>query len=227
MHYYQHHIGDFTRDTANLDDHQLATYMRMIWAYYADESPMPDDCERIAFAVRSNEKTVGLLLQHYFTLTPDGWRHNRCDREINEYRSKAEKARNSANARWKNANALPAQSERNANEPVFDANQEPRTKNQEPKEKNIAAKAPVTVKPEGVSESTWADFTQHRKIKKSPITATALSGISREATKAGWSMEEALAECCLRGWVGFNAEWVSRRGNPQGQQQTGNGRREL
>lgn len=143
MHYYQHHIGDFARDTANLDDHQLATYMRMLWAYYGDENPLHDDCERIAFAVRSNEKTVRLLLQHYFTLTPEGWRHSRCDREIQEYKAKADKARNSANARWKNANALPPHSERNANEPVLDANQEPRTKNQG-KEEEANASLPAT-----------------------------------------------------------------------------------
>lgn len=228
MHYYQHHIGDFARDTANLDDHQLATYMRMLWAYYGDETPLHDDCERIAFAVRSNEKTVRLLLQHYFTLTPEGWRHSRCDREIQEYRAKADKARNSANARWKNANALPPQSERNSNEHVFDANQEPITKNQE-KAKNTVAKAPVVQKPEDVSQSTWDDFQRHRKTKKANITETALSGIRREAVSAGWGMDEALAECCVRGWTGFKADWVQRRGQAQAaaQSQPGGGRREL
>lgn len=135
MHYYQHHIGDFIKDTANLNDHQIATYMRMLWGYYTDESPFEDDCESIAFAYRSDEKTVRLLLKHYFILGEDGWRHSRCDREIADYKSKAEKARASANARWKNANALPTQNERNTGASDSDANQEPRTKNQEPKEK--------------------------------------------------------------------------------------------
>lgn len=108
MHYYQHHIGDFIKDTANLDDHQLATYLRMIWAYYTDEKPFEDDCESIAFAMRSDEKTVRLVLKHYFVLGADGWRHGRCDKEIAAFRAKGEKARNSANARWKNANASAA-----------------------------------------------------------------------------------------------------------------------
>lgn len=139
MHYYPHHIGDFIKDTANLDDHQLATYLRMIWAYYTEETPMHDDCESIAFAMRSDEKTVRLLLKHYFFLEDDCWHHARCDREIEVFHGKSEKARNSANARWKNANAKRAHSERNANEPVFDANQEPRTKNQEEAKSNASS----------------------------------------------------------------------------------------
>lgn len=132
MHYYQHHIGDFIKDTTHLDDHQLATYLRMLWAYYTSESPITGDFEDIAFAMRTDEKTVRLLLRHFFTEAPDGWHHTRCDKEIADYHSKAEKARNSANARWKNADAMRTHSERNPNEPVFDANQEPRTNNQEP-----------------------------------------------------------------------------------------------
>lgn len=134
MHYYQHHIGDFIKDTANLNDHQLATYLRMIWAYYTDEKCFTDDCGGIAFAVRSDEETVRRLLAHYFVQTPDGWEHPRCEREIGLYREKAEKARNSANARWKNASAMRPHSERNANEPVLDANQEPRTKKKKDQE---------------------------------------------------------------------------------------------
>jgi uncharacterized protein YdaU (DUF1376 family) len=135
MHYYQHHIGDFLKDTANLDDHQMATYLRMIWSYYGSEKPFDDDCEGIAFAVRSDEKTVRLILKHYFELTENEWHHNRCDREIAQYHSKAGKARDSANARWKNAKAMRTHSERNADEPKNDANQEPITNNQDKDQK--------------------------------------------------------------------------------------------
>lgn len=135
MHYYQHHIGDFLKDTANLDDHQLATYLRMIWTYYGDEKPFEDDCEGIAFAVRSDEKTVRLILKHYFELAEDGWHHNRCDREIAQYKAKAEKARESANARWGNTVGMRSHNGRNAIEAKKHANQEPITNNQEEDQK--------------------------------------------------------------------------------------------
>jgi hypothetical protein len=67
-----------------------------------------------------------------------------------------------------------------------------------------------------VSESVWSDFCQHRKAKAAKLTQTALDGIQREADKAGWSLEDALRECCTRGWTGFKADWVSvKRGTGQ------------
>ena len=144
MHYYPHHIGDFIKETANLNDHQLATYLRMIWAYYLDENPLPDDCERIAFAVRSDEKTVRVLLKHYFELIDGKWHQKRCDKEIEHYKLNSEKGRKAAEARWqkhsqnqstkseRNADAMHTHTKTDAFASLSDANQEPRTKNQEP-----------------------------------------------------------------------------------------------
>ena len=65
--------------------------------------------------------------------------------------------------------------------------------------------------PEGVSVSVWDSFLQLRKTKKAPVTSAALEGIKREAEAAGWTLEEALQECCVRGWQGFKADWVEKR----------------
>ena len=152
MFYYSHHIGDLIRDTANLDDHQLATYMRMLWTYYDTEKPLANNIEDLAFALRSNEKTVQLLLRHYFKLDGDVWRHTRCDIEISDYHSKKEKASNSAKARWSNAKAMPLNSDRNANAlkksanlTFLHANQEPITENQRDIGESVA-KAPRATK---------------------------------------------------------------------------------
>lgn len=69
-------------------------------------------------------------------------------------------------------------------------------------------------KPEGVQDQTWTDFLAHRKAKGAPLTETALAGIKREAEKAGWSLEAALAEVLARGWQGFKAEFVERSQQP-------------
>jgi len=66
MHYYTHHIGDFLKDTGHLSNDQMGVYLRMLWRYYLDEKPLQDDCESIAFAMRSDEKTVRLILRHFF-----------------------------------------------------------------------------------------------------------------------------------------------------------------
>lgn len=62
--------------------------------------------------------------------------------------------------------------------------------------------------PDGVSSSVWSDFLQLRKTKKAAVTQTAIDGISREASKAGLSLNDALAMCCERGWSGFKAAWL-------------------
>ena len=75
-------------------------------------------------------------------------------------------------------------------------------------------------RPEGVTTQTWEDFLSHRKDCKSPVTETVINAFSREAEKAGLSLEEALATCMLHGWRGFSAEWLLNRGkgkNPQPQ----------
>jgi len=117
-------------------------------------------------------------------------------------------------ARWSHsvdANALRTDSDGNANG-MLTNNHKPITNNQEPiKEKIQKEKAGRSVAavccPEGVDEQVWNDFVSTRKAK---LTQTALDGISREAQKAGWSLEAALRECATRGWRGFKAEWVDK-----------------
>lgn len=71
---------------------------------------------------------------------------------------------------------------------------------------------PATTKPDDVTPGTWSDFVALRKAKRSPLTQTALAGIASEAAKARITLEAALSTCCVRGWTGFRAEWVSADG---------------
>jgi hypothetical protein len=67
----------------------------------------------------------------------------------------------------------------------------------------------IAVCPNEVDEQVWSDFLALRKVKKAPLTITALAGIKREADKANWSLDRAITECVSRGWTGFKAEWVA------------------
>ena len=216
MHYYQHHIGDFLKDTANLTNEQRAVYLMMLWKYYADEKPITDSCEDLAFAMRSDEKTVRLLLRHFFVQQDDGWHQQRCDIEISRFHEKAEKAKSSANARWSNANAMRTHTERNAEAPKNDANQEPITNNQQPIEKKKGKRTAFPC-PVGVDEQVWFDWLQIRKAKRQPITQTALDGIEKRAIESGYTLAQALVICCENSWAGFNPSWLHERkqGNTQ------------
>lgn len=74
-------------------------------------------------------------------------------------------------------------------------------------------------RPDDVSEKVWADFLAVRKVKRAPLTDTALEGIAREAATAGISLNDAIAYCCSAGWQGFNAGWyANREGSKSGPQ---------
>ena len=70
-------------------------------------------------------------------------------------------------------------------------------------------KATVVATPEGVSQSVWDEFIAHRKAKKAKVTDLVIEGIAKEASKAGWSLEDALKETIVRNWQSFKAEWVA------------------
>ena len=62
--------------------------------------------------------------------------------------------------------------------------------------------------PNGVSQSVWQEFVNHRKSKKAQVTQLVIDGIQKEADKAGFTLEDALKEVVVRNWQGFKAEWV-------------------
>jgi uncharacterized protein YdaU (DUF1376 family) len=134
---YQHHIGDFRRDTASLSDVDAMAYLKLLWMYYDTESPLPADAKLLAFKIGSDAETVQLLLDSFFQLDENVYRHKRCDAEIIAYRSRSGIARDKANKRWKNAaaennhaTALLEHSHSIATAKKSHANREPITDNQ-------------------------------------------------------------------------------------------------
>lgn len=79
-------------------------YRRLIDLYYTTEGPLPDDmrhlCRHVRARMPEEVEAVEQVLKEFFTLTVDGWRHKRCDREIASFLGKSEKARLSAEKRW-------------------------------------------------------------------------------------------------------------------------------
>jgi hypothetical protein len=70
-------------------------------------------------------------------------------------------------------------------------------------------KATSVAPPEGVSLEIWDSFVKHRKAKKAPITPMVMGFFEEQANIAGWTLENALKETCVRGWQSFKAEWVA------------------
>ncbi len=65
-----------------------------------------------------------------------------------------------------------------------------------------------------VSKKVAQDYLAIRKLKKSPLTETALAGLLRQVGKSQYSLNAALTICCERGWAGFNPEWLTGSDSP-------------
>jgi uncharacterized protein YdaU (DUF1376 family) len=211
MHYYSHHIGDFQRDTASLSDSDTMAYLRLIWMYYDTELPLPADAKKLAFKIGSNSDSVQMILDTFFIKEKDVYRHKRCDAVLNGIYDKSEKARNAAKARWeKSADAKHTLSDSNADASNNNADATKKDATQYPIPNTHINKAPKVATPDGVSDSLWEDFLAIRKVKKLPMTPTAMEGLKREAASASKTLSEALTICCERGWGGFNAKWLEK-----------------
>jgi uncharacterized protein YdaU (DUF1376 family) len=134
MHYYQHHIGDFIRDTSRLSDEQCMAYLRMIWLYYESEQPLPNNARSLAFRVGSSVESVQLILESFFRLDGDAWRHTRCDLEISEYQAICIRNRTNGKSGGRPKKTQPVSDglpEETQTEPHRNPNQYPVTSNQE------------------------------------------------------------------------------------------------
>ena len=199
MHYYNHHIGDFQRDTASLSDADTLAYLRLLWMYYDTEQPLPNDTKKLAFRIGSNSDAVQMLLDTFFTLENDVWTHRRCDAELAKFHEKSDRARNANKIRWGSKMDIKS-----------DPNKIP-TNNQEP----ITNKTTNTLpRPDDISEELWKDFKKLRDKKKAPITELVLTKIRAEAKNAGITLSQAMEEMCVRGWTAFKADWVKSKNKP-------------
>ncbi len=205
MHYYQHNIGDYRKDTSHLSLLEHGIYRQLLDTYYLDELPLSNDLAKLmrSHSVRNADEQQALqnVLTDFFELTENGYIHKRCEDGIAKFHGKSASARASAMARWSsknkgsNANAKPTQSESNANHKPITNNHKPIT--------NIN-----TITPEGVSNEVFQDFIKLRKGLKAPVTETAIKGLAREGQKAGLTLEQVMTLCCQNGWRGFKADWA-------------------
>jgi uncharacterized protein YdaU (DUF1376 family) len=97
MNYFELYPGDYLRDTTRLTLIEHGAYLRLLMAYYAEETPFPDDDAElfvIVSAVSQADKTaVRKVADRFFPVADDGLRHNnRADEEIIKARRRIETA---------------------------------------------------------------------------------------------------------------------------------------
>lgn len=76
--------------------------------------------------------------------------------------------------------------------------------------------------PQLPAEQTLSDWIAMRKRLKAEVSQTVINRLTTELTKAvnaGYTVDQCIAECCLRNWRGFQLEWIHNAGvKPYGNQ---------
>lgn len=144
MHHYQHHIGDYRRDTMHLTLLEHGCYRQLLDMYYLAEEPIPEETQtvfrRLCARTEEEQNAIQTVLKEFFTLTQDGWVHARCEKEIEAYSAKCARNQEAGKlgGRPKKTQTVISGFENGTQK---NPNQEPLTINQEPEGK-----------PQGVSE---------------------------------------------------------------------------
>jgi uncharacterized protein YdaU (DUF1376 family) len=88
MRHFQHHIGDYAAATAHLSVLEDGIYHRLLRRYYETERPLPADIAEVARLIRLKHRhelrLLPRVLKEFFSLSQDGWRQSRADKEINK-----------------------------------------------------------------------------------------------------------------------------------------------
>lgn len=226
MNFYAFHIGDYASATAHLSIVEDGVYRRLLDVYYTRETPIPADlrqaCRLVRAQLDSEREAVEIILNEFFVLTPEGWRHARCDEEIERANEKKAKAAQSANTRWSNArkqpDAVPTESEGNANaqgkacertespcegnaptpNPTPNPNPNPKVGGKPPN--------PQPALPAWLPADVWATWKRHRKAIRKPMTTDAEALSIRELDKLradGYAPQAVIENAILKGWQGL------------------------
>lgn len=227
MNYYPFHLGDYAAHTGHLEPMEDLVYRRLLDLYYLREGPLPTDVMATAKLIRARSMAADVesVLQEFFVLTEDGWRHTRCDEEIAKMQDKQSKARASAaasvNARRAKAERSPppdqTDAERSLNSKVTDVQLPTPTPTPTPEEKNpsgsvAASKSPR--KPTG-SKRVPADFTVLPDMEAWATENAPLVDWRRETEKfRDWEFKTARTDWAAtwRTWMRKAQESAAERG---------------
>jgi uncharacterized protein YdaU (DUF1376 family) len=215
MHYYKRNLGDYAKKAGRLTMLQHGSYTLLIDSCY-DRETFPTLEQALEWTWASTEaevEAVKFVLNRFFTLDKDGcYVQDRILQELLEYHAKADTNKRIAIERETKRKEKSTNREQDVDE--SSPNHKPITNNQEPKKKATVVAAPI-----GVSQEVWDSFVKQRKAKRAQVTQLVIDGITKEAEKAGWTLDAALQEIVVRNWQSFKAEWVADKSSPADKRQ--------
>ena len=221
MHYFTFHIGDWLKSTSHLTAIEISIYLRLVLHYYETEQPISLETAQVARKLRLSKslKILDAILVEFFTKTPEGWKHPRCEKELAEIYEKSDQAREAARIRWeakRNADAMRAHNGSNP-DGMLPNTHNPIPTNPEPRVVSAKAqKQPLDYScwPSEPEPGVLADWLAMRKRMKADVSQTVINQFApqlREAGRNGYSVTYCLSECITSNWRGFKFSWLKNQ----------------
>ncbi|CAB3919072.1 YdaU family protein [Achromobacter mucicolens] len=209
MNYYPHHIGDFNNATRHLTRLERSVYRDMLDLYYDTEVALTSDIDVLCrlLIARSNEERTAVeqVLNEFFTESGDGWRHARCDFEIEKYHAQRE-AKSVAGKASAAKRAQQAQRQLNSHptrvaQPNHDcATNQNQNQNQEkdtppiPRKRGRGFDASAIDLPDWLDREDWESWIADRKARKKPVTE---EGAKRQLQQLAGYLAEGHEPCAV------------------------------
>lgn len=103
------YIGDYLADTAHLTRDQHGGYLLLIFAYWRNGGPLPDDDARLARICKASAKQwreLREVLSEFFQIENGIWRHKRIEEEIQSSCNAYARRAAAAAKRWSKADTM-------------------------------------------------------------------------------------------------------------------------
>ena len=107
MNFYKRFIGDYQRDTAHLSLAEHGAYTLMLDLYYGAENALPSDRKVLYRMMRADgrieRQAIDAVIDEFWIEGEGGLTNPKADRVLAEAADRSDKAKKSADARWKNS----------------------------------------------------------------------------------------------------------------------------
>ena len=213
-------IGAYLADTMALSRDSHGGYLLLLFAYWRNKGPLPDDDEDMAGITKSTPaewKKLRPRLAKFFSIEDGMWSHGRADAELAKagmHKANAvSKAKAGAEARWKNHRKQCSDDAPSNAQALHKQCPTPSPTSSTPSVKKKAPAAPsgpsvADLIAAGFDEPNAIEFIATKVKRKAPLTDRAWKDHLRESDKAGWTPLAAAEKVMAKTWKGFEARYV-------------------
>jgi uncharacterized protein YdaU (DUF1376 family) len=200
MHYYKFNIADWHLATSHLSLEEEAIYFKLVNFYYDTETPIPLETQTVIRRLRLglHSDSVRLVLDEFFVKTEKGFVHERCDSEIQKYHKKAETNKTVGKLGGRPKKIKDLKNNPQKTQTVSENNpQITLTTNHKP-----ITKSSIQL-PEFLSSEMWAEWIQHRRSIKAPMSDLAQAKFINQLTSLvadGHDSKKLLDTAIANGW---------------------------